>query len=66
MDETRILETDDPDTAELRAAIAQCLARIDELHENMRRADSAIEESRRQTLANLADINEVLAELKAA
>ncbi len=66
MDKALTLETDNPDAAELRAAIAHCLARIDELREDMHRADSAIEESQRQTLANLVDINAVLAELKAA
>ena len=66
MDKTLTLETDNPNAAELQAAIAQCLAKIDELREDMRRADSVIEEAQRQTLANLADINEVLAELKAA
>lgn len=66
MEKTLTLETDDPDTAELRAAIAQCLTRMSELRENMRRADTAIEDARKETLANLADIDEVLVSLKAA
>ncbi len=66
MEETLPLETDDSETAELKAAIAQCLARMTELREKMRRSDVAIAAAREETLANLSDIAEVLAELKAA
>ena len=66
MDEILTLETDPPTTEELQAAIDRCLAKIDELQERMRAKDAAIEASRQETLANLADIAEVLAELKAA
>ena len=66
MDEILTLETDSPTTEELQAAIDRCLAKIDELQERMRLKDAAIEASRQETLANLAEIAEVLAELKAA
>ncbi len=52
--------------SELRAAIAQSIARMDELRERMRRDSAEIEESRQATHALLADIAEVLADLKAA
>lgn len=66
MNNTLTLESDSPSTEELQAAIDRCLAKMDELRERMHRMDTAIEASRKETLANLADIAEVLAELKAA
>ncbi len=54
------------EVAELCAAIDQVLSRMDELREKMRRDDTVIEESSRATRAMLADIAELLAELKAA
>ncbi len=66
MEKTLPLDAEDSETTELKAAIAECLARMDELRAKMRRSDAAIAAAREETLANLSDIAEVLAELKAA
>ena len=66
MDKTLPLDADNMEIAELQAAIAQCLTKIDELRAKMRRSDANIAAARKETLANLADIAEVLADLKAA
>ena len=66
MDETLTFDTGTPSNAELEAAIDRCLAKIDELRERMHRRDAAIEAARKETLANLAIIADVLADLKAA
>ncbi len=65
MDETLTLEGT-PDAAELKTAINRCLAKIDEVREGMQHRDASIEAARKETLANLADIADVLADLKAA
>ncbi len=54
MEKTLPLEADSLDTAELQAAIARCLTKMDELREKMRRSDTAIAAARKETLANLA------------
>ncbi len=66
MSETVAAEPTAEEAAELYAAIDQVLARIDEIREKMRRDDAVIEESSRATRVMLADITELLAELKAA
>ena len=66
MDETVAAEPTEQEVAELYAAIDQALARMDELREKMRLDDVAIKESSRATRAMLADIHQLLAELKAA
>ena len=66
MEKTLPLDTDSAETAELQAAIAQCLKKVDELRAKMRRSDAKIAAARKETLANLADIAEVLADLRAA
>ena len=66
MEETLPLKVDDLNTAELQLAIARCLSKMDELPMKLQRSDTAIAEARKETLANLADIAEVLADLKAA
>ncbi len=60
------VETTVEEAAELYAAIDQALAKMDELHEKMRRDDAVIEESSRATRQMLDEIAELLAELKAA
>ncbi len=52
--------------AELHAAIAQCLGEIDDIRRQMSRQDVSIEQSSQETRAVLAEIADVLAELKAA
>ncbi len=66
MNETIAAEPTDQEAAELYAAIDQALAKMDELHEKMRRDDAVIEESSRATRVMLADVAELLAELRAA
>ncbi len=66
MDETMAVEPTTQETAELCTAIDRALAKMDELRERMRRDDAVIAEASRKTRATLAEIAEVLAELKAA
>lgn len=66
MDETMTIEPNAQETADLYAAIDQAIAKMDEIRERMRRDDAEIEESSRATRAMLADIAELLAELRAA
>ncbi len=66
MDETIVAEPTAEEAAELYAAIDQVLAKMDEIREKMRRDDAVIEESSRASRVMLADIAELLAELKAA
>ncbi len=66
MEKTLPLEADKLDNSELQAAIARCLTKMDELREKMHRSDSSIAAARKETLANLADIAEVLSDLRAA
>ncbi len=66
MGEPDISESTPQEIAELCAAIDRTIAKMNELREKMRRDDPVIEEARRRTRATLAEIAEVLAELKAA
>ncbi len=66
MDETIAAEPTAQETAELCAAIDRAIAKMNELREKMRRDDAMIEEASRKTRATLAEIAEVLADLKAA
>ena len=66
MDETMTAEPSAQEIIELCTVIDRTLAKMDELRERMRRDDVVIEESSRATRARLADIAELLAELKAA
>jgi chromosome segregation ATPase len=66
MGQTLPLEADDPEAAEMRTAIAQWLAQVAELRQQMRRHDAAIEEASAETRGVLAQIAEILADLKAA
>ncbi len=54
------------EAAELYAAIDKVLGKIDKLRVKMRRDDAVIEESSRATRVMLADLADLLAELKAA
>ncbi len=66
MDDTLPLGADNLEAAEMETAIAQWLAQMEEMRKQMRRQDAAIEEASKETRAVLADIAEILAELKAA
>lgn len=66
MDQTLPLESDDQEAAEMQTAIAQWLAEMEELRQQMRRHDAAIEQTSAETRVVLAEIAEVLVGLKAA
>ena len=57
MSETITSEPTAEESAELYAAIDQALAKMDELHEKMRRDDAVIEESSRATREMLGEMN---------
>ena len=63
MDQTVTLEMPSDEASELQAGIAQCLAEIEQIHEQMRRDQVDIEQSQARTRALL---DEVLAQLRAA
>ena len=66
MQKTLTMEPEDHEAAEMRAAITRCIAEIDELRDEMSHEKAAIESSQARTDAVLAEIAEVLADLKAA
>jgi hypothetical protein len=66
MDHTLPFEADDPEAAEMQTAIEHWLTQTQELRQQMRRHDIAIEEASAETRAVLADIAGILADLKAA
>lgn len=66
MQKTLTMEPSDHEAAEIQAAIARCITEIDGLRDEMRRDKAAIEGSQARTDAVLAEIADVLADLKAA
>ena len=66
MEKTLTLEPSEHEAAQMQAGISRCIAEIDELREEMRRDEEAIERSSERTDAILAEIAEVLAALRAA
>ena len=66
MDKILTLEPTGGEAAELPAAIERCFAEMDELRAQMRRDQAEIEASGSRTDAMLAEIANVLTELKAA
>ncbi len=60
------LEADILEAAEMETAIAEWHDQMEEMREQMRRRDAAIEEASKETRAVLADITQILTELKAA
>lgn len=66
MDQTVRPEADNPEAIEMRTAIERWLAQMEELRQQMRRHDAAIEEASAETRVVLAEIAEILAGLKAA
>ena len=66
MEKTLTFEPSDQEAVQVQAAIARCIAEIDDLREEMQREGEAIERSSERTDAILTEIAEVLAELKAA
>ncbi len=66
MEKTLTLEPGDQEAVHMQTAIARCITEIDDLREEMRREGEAIERSSDRTEVILAEIAEVLAELKAA
>lgn len=66
MQKTLTMEPGDHEAAEVQAAITRCIAEIDELRDEMSRDRAAIEDSQARTDAVLAEIAEILADLKAA
>ncbi len=66
MEKILTLQPSEQEAIEMQAAIARSIAEIDELRDEMCRDEEATEKSRKQTDAILADIAEILADLKAA
>lgn len=66
MQKTLTMEPGDHEATEMQAAIARFFAEIDEVREEMRRDKAAIESSQARTDAVLAEVADVLADLKAA
>ena len=66
MEKILTLDPRSEESAKLIAAIASCLNKIDALREEMQREEKAIEQSRQRTDATLAEISDILADLKAA
>ena len=56
MNPTTTLETPTPEVVELQAGIAQCLAEIEQLREQMSRDQVEIDRSRKRTRALLAEL----------
>jgi hypothetical protein len=66
MDKTLPLDPTHREDTEMEAAFGRCIAEIDELRAEMRRDEEAIGRSSERTDAILAEIDEALAELRAA
>lgn len=66
MGKTLAMDSGDQEAVEMREAITRYIAEIDELRDEMSREKAAIESSQARTDAVLAEVAEVLAELKAA
>ncbi len=66
MDDILTLEANNLETAEMEIAIARWIAQMAEMRKQMGRQDVTIEEASQETRAVLADITQILAELKAA
>ena len=66
MEEVLQFEAIPEDASEMKSAIAQMMAEMDELHRLRRQDQADIEQAQAETRAMLDTIAEVLAELKAA
>lgn len=65
MDKTPTFEPSDQEATNMLAAISRCITEIDDLRDEMRRDEEAVEKSARRTDANLAQIAGILEALAA-